>query len=187
MHDKIKDKIYIRRDASFNETDFEHSNKAQLEIDNHNDEYLEEKSNKKSSDIRCSTRERKPLVYYHDEYARVATAKHTALLEREVEEPTKLNKTLDSDHALNWKEAADLEYQFLMENMTWKLVESYWKEKQIPGSGYLKSNIMKKDARMISFSSSESSLMKHFHLSFALHLSKLFRSLLSLKICFPIK
>jgi hypothetical protein len=34
-----------------------------------------------------------------------------------------LKKALESDHAENWKTAADSEYQSVMENETWELVE----------------------------------------------------------------
>ncbi|CAB4021125.1 retrotransposon, Ty1-copia subclass [Paramuricea clavata] len=61
--------------------------------------------------------------HYHDEYAGITTAKHTALFVTEVEEPKTLKKALESDHAENWKTAADSEYQSLMETDTWELVE----------------------------------------------------------------
>ena len=122
--DENKRKIFIRRDVIFNETEFGRTSRVQLEVEEENDECSEEESAKrKSSDIRCSARERKPPVYYHDEYAGVTTAKHTALFVTEVEEPTTLKKALESDHAENWKAAADSEYQSLLENETRELVE----------------------------------------------------------------
>ena len=124
LYDESKRKIFIRRDVIFNETEFGRTNRVQLEVEEENDECSEEESVKrKSSDIRCSARERKPPVYYHDEYAGVTTAKHTALFVTEVEEPTTLKKALESDHAENWKAAADSEYQSLLKNETWELVE----------------------------------------------------------------
>jgi hypothetical protein len=123
LYDENKRKIFIRRDVTFNETDFGHTNRVQLEVEEEDDGCSKEESDKKSPDSRCSARERKPPVYYHDEYAGITTAKHTALFVTEVEEPTTLKKALESDHAENWKTAADSEYQFLMENETWELVE----------------------------------------------------------------
>ena len=124
MYDENKGKIFIRRDVTFNETYFGHANKVQLEVEEENDESSQEDSDrKKSPDLRCSTRERKPPVYYHDEYAGITTAKHTALFVTDVEEPATLKKALESNHAENWKAAADSEYQSLMENETWELVE----------------------------------------------------------------
>ena len=125
LYDDNKRKIFICRDVIFNETDFGHSTKVQLEVEEEVGDSCstEESDRKKSSDVRRSTRERKPPVHYHDEYAGIATAKHTALFATEVEEPTTLKKALEGDHAENWKAAADSEYQSLIENETWELVE----------------------------------------------------------------
>ena len=68
-----------------------------------------------------SARKKSPVRYH--EYAGITTAKHTALFVTEVEEQTTLKKALESDHAENWKIAADYEYQSLMENKTWEIVE----------------------------------------------------------------
>ena len=94
LYDDNKCKIFICRDVIFNETDFEHSTKVQLEVEEEVGDSCctEESDRKKSSDVRRSTRERKPPVHYHDEYAGIATAKHTALFATEVEEPTALKK-----------------------------------------------------------------------------------------------
>ena len=124
LYDNNKRKIFIRRDVIFNETEFGRTNRIQLEVEEENDECFEEESVKrKSSDIRCSAQERKPSVYCHDQYADITTAKHTALFVTDIEEPTTLKKALESDHAENWKAAADSEYQSLLENETWELVE----------------------------------------------------------------
>jgi hypothetical protein len=123
LYDENKRKNFICRDVSFNETDFGHTNRVQLEVEEEDHECSKEESDKKSHDSRCSERERKPPVYYHDEYAGITTAKHTSLFVRQVEEPTTLKKALESDQAKNWKTAADSEFQSLMENETWELVE----------------------------------------------------------------
>ena len=60
----------------------------QLDLDEEDDECLDEESKvKKFINPRRSARERKPPVYYHDEYAGISTAKHTALYVTQVEEP----------------------------------------------------------------------------------------------------
>ena len=122
LYDENKRKVFIRRDVIFNETDFGHTNRVQLEFEEEDNSPSEE-SAAKSPDVRRSVRERKPPVYYHDEYAGITSAKHTTLFVTEVEEPAMLKKALESDHAENWKGAADSEYQSLIENETWELVE----------------------------------------------------------------
>ena len=77
-----------------------------------------EESATKSPGVRRSAREKKPPVHYHDEYAGIISAKHTALFVTEAEEPATLKKALESNHAENWKAAADSEYYFLIENET---------------------------------------------------------------------
>ncbi|CAB3989710.1 Retrovirus-related Pol poly from transposon TNT 1-94 [Paramuricea clavata] len=69
LYDENKCKIFIRRDVTVNETDFGHTNRVQLEFEEEDDKCSKEESDKKSPDSRCSARERKPPVYYHDEYA----------------------------------------------------------------------------------------------------------------------
>ena len=66
LYDENKRKIFIRRDVTFNETDFGQTNRVQLEVEEEDDECSKEESYKKSPDSRCSARERKPPVYYHD-------------------------------------------------------------------------------------------------------------------------
>ena len=75
------------------------------------------------TDPRRSGRERNPPMYYHDEYATITTAKYAALYVAEIEEPETLKDALDSEYATQWKAAADAEYQSLLENETWELVE----------------------------------------------------------------
>ncbi|CAB4027047.1 Hypothetical predicted protein [Paramuricea clavata] len=58
-----------------------------------------------------------------NEYATITTAKYAVLYVAEIEEPETLKDALDSEHATQWKAAADAEYQSLLENETWELVE----------------------------------------------------------------
>ena len=62
-------------------------------------------------------------MFYHDEYAGISTAKYAALHVAEIDEPETLKDALDSEYAAQWKAAADVEYQSLLENETWELVE----------------------------------------------------------------
>ena len=62
-------------------------------------------------------------MFYHDEYAEITTAKYAALYVAEIEEPETLTDALNSEYASEWKAAADAEYQSLLENETWELVE----------------------------------------------------------------
>lgn len=123
MFDEKKQKFYIRRDVTFNETDFARTNTVQLHIEEKNEEHYEQESNNKTSNVRRSLREIKLPIYYHDEYASITKAKYTALFVTEVEEPTTLKKAVERDQAIEWKTAADSEYQSLMENKTCELVE----------------------------------------------------------------
>ena len=122
LYDENKRKVFIRRDIIFRETDFGHSNEVQLELDQENELYLKKEETEKSTMLRRSAREKKPPIHYHDEYANVSTTTHTALYVTQVEEPTSLKIALESEHAQKWKEAADSEYESLMENDTWELV-----------------------------------------------------------------
>ena len=137
LYDENRRKIFIRRDVTFNETDFGSSKASQMKFDEDCDEYPGEdvaarneepligskQSEESSSGPRHSERTRNPPVHYHDEYAGLTTARHTALYVSEVEEPATLKEALDSEHSEQWKAAADAEYQSLMENETWDLVQ----------------------------------------------------------------
>jgi hypothetical protein len=81
-----------------------------LEVEEEDDECSKEESDKKSPDSRCSAQERKPPVYYHDEYAGITTAKHTALFVAEADWPadsydrrsTSGNVFVMSNGAISW-------------------------------------------------------------------------------------
>ena len=90
LYNENKCKVFIGEDVIFNETDFEHTNRVQLEVEEEDDSPSNEESATKSR-----------RVYYHDEYAGIASANHTALFVTEVEEPATLKKALESDHVEN--------------------------------------------------------------------------------------
>ena len=60
-----------------------------------------------------------------EEYADTATKRmrHIAYHLSEVDEPSTVDEAKSSDHAAEWKVAADAEYRSLIENKTWNLVE----------------------------------------------------------------
>ena len=128
-------KIFIRRDVTFNETDFG-SARVQMKCDEDGTESAEESELKGEEeqanadeqhelpkDPRRSGRERNPPKFYHDEYAGICTAKYATLHVAEIDEPETLKDALESEYAAQWKAAADAEYQSLLENDTWELLE----------------------------------------------------------------
>jgi len=66
-----------------------------------------------------------PVRYGYDEYADTATyhVRHVAYHLSEVDEPSTIQEAKSSVHAAEWKVATDAEYNSLIENKTWKLVE----------------------------------------------------------------
>ena len=77
-------------------------------------------------ELRRSERTRKPPIRYgYDEYADTATyhVRHVSYHLSEVDEPSTIQEAKSSDHAAELKVADDAEYNSLIENKTWKLVE----------------------------------------------------------------
>ena len=91
LYDENKRKVFIRRDVIFNETGFGHTNRVQLEVEEE-DSLSNEESARRSTSVRRSAQERKPPVHYHNEYAGITSANHTALFVTEVEEPAKTGR-----------------------------------------------------------------------------------------------
>ena len=76
-----------------------------------------------------SRRQRTALVRYG-----IAEFVDTAFLDEvQIEEPKSIEEALKDQE---WKEAADSEYQSLMENETWKLVKLPTEESQLNANGY---------------------------------------------------
>ena len=130
-------KVIVRRDVIFNESDFgsqkqkvdlklEAEVEAELGESSQSPDVLEEEDSVaeevQQQEPRRSQRAAKgqpPLRFGFDEYADVThVALHTA-----VEEPATMQEALSSKYSAQWKAAADCEYQSLMENKTWELVE----------------------------------------------------------------
>ena len=130
-------KIVVRRDVVFNEYDFDHDASSvevptnefvvdKNSIDENNGDPNEESSsvtvqpaqlpNEEEEDERYPRRQRTvPIRYGIDEYIDIALLGN--------EEPQSINEALKGKESRQWKEAADLEYQSLMENQTWELVD----------------------------------------------------------------
>ncbi len=146
--DEDTKRILVRRDVVFNESNFgeklllndegsvesleiscEQSKNAET-VPNHgqehasqdqiNQEQFEERTIRRSERHRCP-----PVRYGCDEYVDLAAESevhHVAYLSQ-VSEPTSLKEALQSKNAREWKQAADIEYNALVENKTWDLVE----------------------------------------------------------------
>ena len=73
---------------------------------------------------RRSERTRQPPVRYGiDEFTTLASAPHVAYNVRQIAEPQTMKEALTGDLSGKWKQAADAEYDSLLQNKTWDLVE----------------------------------------------------------------
>ena len=149
LFDETNQKLYIRRDVEFNESDFGQKSAMTTEPDQKSMEVRqnaditakdeeevaeirrsgedeERQEPQVEKELRRSERTRKtPVRYGYDEYADTATCRvrHVAYHLSEVDEPSTIQEAKSSDHAAEWKVATDAEYNSLIENKTWKLVE----------------------------------------------------------------
>ena len=128
-------RVVIRRDVMFNEADFGKT----VENDTTRNEdtvVIETTSEERDEAIQlevahqCPARQIRPPVRYGvDEYVDTAScsatdqACHTAYYASQIVEPTTMKEAMANDYATEWKEAADLEYESLISNKTWELVE----------------------------------------------------------------
>ena len=80
-----------------------------------------------------SERQRQPPVRFgYEEYADVEhEVHHVAYNVCQITEPRTMEEALMSEYAKEWKDAADTEYQSLVENETWDLVELPRRKKPI--------------------------------------------------------
>jgi hypothetical protein len=126
LFDEDNGKVVIRRDVEFNEADFGDS----ILVDSDNvtvkkdvDLTSEEENTVEGPQPQRPERQRRPPVRYgYDEYADM-TVHHVAYRVCQITEPTTMEEALTSDHAREWTEAADSEYESLLKNETWELVE----------------------------------------------------------------
>ncbi len=147
LFDETKRKVVIRRDVKFNENDFGHKDEMTTTTTSSSDKSTgdvkdeaageevvreevvgEEAVGEVTKEPRTSARIRKaPVRYGYDEYAETASpvprACHVAYNVSEVEEPSTINEARTNEHSKEWIAAADSEYNSLIENKTWRLVE----------------------------------------------------------------
>ena len=144
--DEDTKRVLVRRDVVFNESNFGEKmlvndegsveslevsckqgynpetvpNHSQEQVGQDQDEQIEERTIRRSERRRCP-----PVRYGCDEYVDLAAeseVRHVAYLSQ-VSEPISLKEALQSKNARDWKQAADTEYNALVENKTWDLVE----------------------------------------------------------------
>ena len=134
LFDETKQKVIIRRDVKFNESDF--GDKDEMTTTSTVDSSIAPMKNVKEETVgeevikepRTSARIRKALVRFgYDEYAVTASpvgqVRHVAYNVCEVEEPISMKEARTNEHSREWMSAADSEYNSLVENETWRLVE----------------------------------------------------------------
>ena len=156
LYDELKRKVFVRRDVAFNEYEFGNKDVVQvrgLDAPNQKDEKVKhepkreeqqdvtieriEEEQNKLPERRSERVKRPPIRYGYDEYADNAinsseSCHHVAYNVVEIDEPTNIQDALQSSYAEEWKAAADSEYNSLIENKTWKLVQfppwskGYW-------------------------------------------------------------
>ena len=128
--DEKTHKILKRRDVTSNfdpgkmeiETEKQLMVDVELERNQLEDEPLRDES--QQQEPRRSERQRKPPERYGSmEYADTAKVDHVVYNVCQITEPKTIDEALFSEHAKEWKQAADSEYKSLMENETWELVE----------------------------------------------------------------
>ena len=129
LYDEKFQKVIIRRDVTFNETDFGHTAEREVKPKDTVDvDTSQEEVNRPEVEHDRPQRKRQPPVRYgQDEYADMVTIQdyvhHVAYNACHILEPKSLEEALTTEHAKQWKAAADSEYESLMKNETWKLVE----------------------------------------------------------------
>ena len=129
LWDEDKRRILIRRDVVFNESDFNWKQEVDISCSDNETIMTPEETGAPADEatvseaMRESSRIRKaPTRYGYDEYADVVTVDHYANV-CHVTEPITLKEALMTSNAKEWQEAADLEYESLLENETWDLVD----------------------------------------------------------------
>ena len=142
LFDEETQKVVKRRDVIFNERNFDLNSTTdpdqQATLDLDSDSEVEQNSaheveGARPQYVRQSSRTRKPPVRFGlDEYADMATIEHVACVAGQVLEPHTIEEALSGDDADKWKTATDSEYNSLLENETWDLVELPHDRQAIP-------------------------------------------------------
>ena len=126
LFDETNRKMYIRRDVEFYENEVAEQNEVIPRKDEGEQEEMKNLEEDCPREPRRSVRTRKaPVRYGYDEYADTATHRvhHVAYHLAGIDEPKTIQEARSGDHAAEWKVATDSEYNSLIENKTWRLVE----------------------------------------------------------------
>ena len=129
LFDEKSHKVVIRRDVAFNETDFGHQAEKDVNLKDTVDVDISqvEVNNSEVERERPQRQRQPPVRYGQNEYADITIVQdyvhHVAYNAGEILEPKSLEEALTSKHGKQWKAATDSEYESLMKNDTWKLVE----------------------------------------------------------------
>lgn len=133
--DESRNRFFTSRDVIFNEFDFDCTDlccSQPVEKLDVNSDTVDTSSNTHESTVqsqrRSSARERHPPTRYGiDEFVTAIASEsadtHTAFIAGDILEPTSLEEATNSEHAHQWKAATNKEYQSLVDNNTWSLVE----------------------------------------------------------------
>ena len=122
--DERRSRVCIRRDVIFNEQDFGQSTEKPpqneeppetVEVESRPDEVFEEQE--ELPPRRQSERTRQPSVRFgRDEYIAATSVQHVAYAACQIAEPQTMDEALPGEHSDLWKQAADSEYDSLLEN-----------------------------------------------------------------------
>ena len=120
-------RVIIRRDVIFNESDFGKTTAADVV---ENKDTAEEVKQPEAEMHQCPTRQTRPPVRYGiDEYVDTASCTtneqchHIPYTVSQIPEPMTMQEAMASNYAAEWKKAATQEYESLISNETWELVE----------------------------------------------------------------
>ena len=128
--DEKTSQVYTRRDVIFNEQDFGKNTekppqseepetlKVQSEPDNESKEQEEPSPPRRQSE---RTRQ-SPVRFGRDEYVAATSVQHVAYAACQIAEPQTMEEARSGEHSDKWKQAADSEYDSLLQNETWDLV-----------------------------------------------------------------
>ena len=138
--DEKTSQVYTRWDVIFNKKDFGHENKRAsespetVEVNPRSTVEPEEESRPPDVQERRPERTRRPPIWFGiDEYPDAAVPsnvpKHMVYSAYQIPEPVTMDEALDSDLSTEWRQAVDSEYDSLLHNNTWDLIElpSNWK------------------------------------------------------------
>lgn len=159
LYDDNQRRIFIRRDVTFNETDFGHT-KVPVKFDEESRGKTEiipyqrwrckdcartGETDKLSQTLRKTKKSTSMLLWrVHSNNL----SKHTGLYVTDTEETKTLKEVLEGECPSQWKVATDTKYQSLMENKIWELVEPPLGRKPISCKWVLKARWNKKDKKL---------------------------------------